>query len=191
MRALERYLLLQIIDERWREHLYDMDYLREGIHLRGFAQIDPIVAYQNEAFDLFTDLMTTIWSDFARMIFHVQVQLEAPNGNAAEAPAAADGRLQAVGDVDPPGERLVLLGRAGRRPEPGRRRRGRRRRRPAAEPVAASSCPGGRAAAGGDRRAGRPQRPVLVRVGQEVQEVPWRLTSVRVDVPAVAGRGRA
>ena len=51
MRALERYLLLQIIDQRWREHLYDMDYLREGIHLRGFAQIDPLVAYKNEGFD--------------------------------------------------------------------------------------------------------------------------------------------
>ena len=51
MRALERFLLLQIIDQRWREHLYDMDYLREGIHLRGFAQIDPLVAYKNEAFD--------------------------------------------------------------------------------------------------------------------------------------------
>ena len=62
MRALERYLLLQIIDQRWREHLYDMDYLREGIHLRGFAQIDPLVAYKNEAFTLFTDLMNTIWS---------------------------------------------------------------------------------------------------------------------------------
>ena len=49
MRALERFLLLQIIDQRWREHLYDMDYLREGIHLRGFAQIDPLVAYKNEA----------------------------------------------------------------------------------------------------------------------------------------------
>ena len=49
MRALERYLLLQIIDQRWREHLYDMDYLREGIHLRGFAQIEPLVAYKNEA----------------------------------------------------------------------------------------------------------------------------------------------
>src|SRR5213079_2736698 len=70
MRALERYLLLQIIDQRWREHLYDMDYLREGIHLRGFAQIDPLVAYKNEAFELFRDLMNTIWSDFARMIFH-------------------------------------------------------------------------------------------------------------------------
>jgi preprotein translocase subunit SecA len=76
MRALERYLLLQIIDNRWREHLYDMDYLREGIHLRGFAQIEPLVAYKNEAFTLFSDLMNTIWSDFARMIFHVEVEVE-------------------------------------------------------------------------------------------------------------------
>ncbi|MCW3023261.1 MAG: secA [Conexibacter sp.] len=83
MRALERYLLLQIIDNKWREHLYDMDYLREGIHLRGFAQIEPIVAYKNEAFDLFTDLMNTIWADFARMIFHVEVEVEAENGAAA------------------------------------------------------------------------------------------------------------
>ena len=80
MRALERYLLLQTIDQRWKEHLYDMDYLREGIHLRGFAQIDPLVAYQNEAFQLFEDLMSTVWSDFARMIFNVQVQVEAENG---------------------------------------------------------------------------------------------------------------
>jgi preprotein translocase subunit SecA len=84
MRALERYLLLQIIDNRWREHLYDMDYLREGIHLRGFAQIEPIVAYKNEAFDLFSDLMNTIWSDFARMIYHVEVEIEGDNGAAAE-----------------------------------------------------------------------------------------------------------
>src|SRR4051812_13162285 len=83
MRALERYLLLQIIDQRWREHLYDMDYLREGIHLRGFAQIEPIVAYKNEAFTLFEDLMNSIWADFARMIYNVEVQIEAPNGNEA------------------------------------------------------------------------------------------------------------
>ena len=80
MRALERYLLMQIIDQRWREHLYDMDYLREGIHLRGFAQIEPIVAYKNEAFTLFQDLMNTIWSDFARMIYNVEVQIEGENG---------------------------------------------------------------------------------------------------------------
>jgi preprotein translocase subunit SecA len=75
MRALERYLLLQLIDTKWREHLYDMDYLREGIHLRGFAQIEPIVAYKNEGFTLFTDLMNSIWSDFARMIFHIEVEV--------------------------------------------------------------------------------------------------------------------
>ncbi|MSX03190.1 MAG: preprotein translocase subunit SecA, partial [Actinobacteria bacterium] len=76
MRALERYLLLQTIDQRWKEHLYDMDYLREGIHLRGFAQIDPLVAYKNEAFTLFGDLMNSIWSDFARMVYHVEVEVE-------------------------------------------------------------------------------------------------------------------
>jgi len=82
MRALERFLLLQIIDQRWREHLYDMDYLREGIYLRGFAQIEPLVAYKNEAFELFRDLMNSVWDDFARMIFHVEVTLEGENGAA-------------------------------------------------------------------------------------------------------------
>ncbi len=80
MRALERFLLLQIIDRRWREHLYDMDYLREGIHLRGFAQIDPLIAYKNEGFGLFEDLMNSIWSDFARMVYNVQVEVEGENG---------------------------------------------------------------------------------------------------------------
>jgi preprotein translocase subunit SecA len=86
MRALERFLLLQIIDQRWREHLYDMDYLREGIHLRGFAQIEPLVAYKNEAFELFRDLMNSIWGDFARMIFHVEVTVEGENGAPAPPP---------------------------------------------------------------------------------------------------------
>src|SRR5207302_352579 len=86
MRALERFLLLQIIDQRWKEHLYDMDYLREGIHLRGFAQIEPLVAYKNEAFELFRDLMNSVWGDFASMIFHVEVTVEGENGTAPEPP---------------------------------------------------------------------------------------------------------
>jgi preprotein translocase subunit SecA len=86
MRALERFLILQIIDERWREHLYDMDYLREGIHLRGFAQIEPLVAYKNEAFELFRDLMNSVWSDFAQMIFHVEVTVEGTNGDGVAPP---------------------------------------------------------------------------------------------------------
>lgn len=89
MRALERYLVLQIIDQRWREHLYDMDYLREGIHLRGFAQIEPLVAYKNEAFVLFEDLMNSIWSDFARMIYNVQVEVQGTNGDGAQIPDPA------------------------------------------------------------------------------------------------------
>ena len=92
MRALERFLLLQIIDQRWREHLYDMDYLREGIHLRGFAQIEPLVAYKNEAFELFKDLMNSVWGDFARMIFHVEVTVEGEDAG-AQAPQPAPRRL--------------------------------------------------------------------------------------------------
>ena len=76
MRALERHILLQIIDTRWKEHLAEMDYLREGIHLRGFAQIDPLVAYKNEGFIMFEALMDSIWEEFARLIFHVDVEIE-------------------------------------------------------------------------------------------------------------------
>jgi preprotein translocase subunit SecA len=86
MRAIERYILLQIIDERWREHLHDMDYLREGIHLRGFAQIDPLVAYKNEGFEMFEALINSIWEEFARYIFHVEVEVEGAPG--APAPGA-------------------------------------------------------------------------------------------------------
>ena len=120
MGALERFLLLQIIDERWREHLFDMDYLREGIHLRGFAQIDPLVAYKNEAFTLFGDLMNSVWTDYARMIFNVQVNVEGENGAGAPAPLPA---FTAGRQLDARRARL-LLG----RPQRGRRRRARRRR---------------------------------------------------------------
>jgi preprotein translocase subunit SecA len=100
MGALERFLLLQIIDERWREHLFDMDYLREGIHLRGFAQIDPLVAYKNEAFSLFGDLMNSVWTDYARMIFNVQVNVEEPGGGGAPVSAfAAAGTSTRAGRV--------------------------------------------------------------------------------------------
>ena len=96
MRVLERYLLLQTIDLRWREHLYDMDYLREGIDLRGLAQIDPLVAYKNEGFELFQDLMNTIWSDFARMIFNVEVSMEA-DGEPEPVPDPAESSSSWVG----------------------------------------------------------------------------------------------
>ncbi len=80
MRDLERFLLLEIIDQHWREHLYDLDYLQQGIGLRAAAQMEPLVAYKNEAFELFGDLINSIWGDFARMIFHVEVVVDGANG---------------------------------------------------------------------------------------------------------------
>jgi preprotein translocase subunit SecA len=96
MRAVERFVLLQFIDQRWREHLYDMDYLREGIHLRGFAQIEPIVAYKNEAFTLFEDLMATIWVDFTRMIYNLEIE-------AVEEDEAPEQRYEPSGTSTSPG----------------------------------------------------------------------------------------
>jgi len=86
MRSLERYILLQIIDVRWKEHLHEMDYMRQGIHLRGFAQIDPLVAYKNEGYIMFEALMDSIWEEFARLIFHVDVELEPAQVEEAFAP---------------------------------------------------------------------------------------------------------
>jgi preprotein translocase subunit SecA len=92
MRELERAILLQIIDNRWREHLYEMDYLREGIHLRGFAQIDPLVAYKNEGYNMFSALMYAIWEEFSKLIFHVEVNVEPSQAQAAFAPSGAEAR---------------------------------------------------------------------------------------------------
>jgi preprotein translocase subunit SecA len=88
MRNLERFVLLQIIDTRWREHLLDMDYVREGIHLRGFAQKDPLIEYKNEGFTLFRDLMNSIWEDFARYIFHVELEIEPAEAEMAFTPSS-------------------------------------------------------------------------------------------------------
>jgi preprotein translocase subunit SecA len=93
MRHLERSILLQVIDNRWREHLFDMDYLREGIHLRGFAQIDPLVAYKNEGYSMFSELMHSIWDEFSKLVFRAEVQIEGGNGappSAANQPTALD-----------------------------------------------------------------------------------------------------
>jgi len=88
MRNLERAVLLQVIDNRWREHMSDMDYLREGIHLRGFAQRDPLVEYKNEGFSLFRDLMNSIWEDFAKYIFHIEVEIAPAEAEIAFTPSS-------------------------------------------------------------------------------------------------------
>jgi preprotein translocase subunit SecA len=73
MRGLERNVILEIIDNKWREHLYELDYLKEGIGLRGIAGKDPLVAYQGEAFEMFQSMTDGIKDEFARYILHADM----------------------------------------------------------------------------------------------------------------------
>ena len=75
-RQVEREIMLQIIDQRWREHLAEMDYLREGINLRAMGQQDPLVAWQKEGFEMFGQMMDAIDDDYLRYVMHVQVVAE-------------------------------------------------------------------------------------------------------------------
>ena len=88
VRDLERWVLLQLIDQHWREHLYNMDYLRDGIHLRALGQKDPLSEYRLEGHAMFDEMMNTVKSEFVRYMFHIQVD---------RAPEAEE---QKVADVD-------------------------------------------------------------------------------------------
>ncbi len=73
MREVERQVMLRIIDQRWREHLEEMDYLQEGINLRAVGQKDPLIEWQREGFEMFGTLMKGIAQDFVKYVMHVQV----------------------------------------------------------------------------------------------------------------------
>ena len=111
MREIERQVMLQIIDQRWREHLFEMDYLQEGINLRAMGQKDPLVEWQREGFEMFGQMMQAVAQDFVKYVMHSQVAMaeqtmtDAPIGNVqysapvdpSEAPStmAAAARVQA------------------------------------------------------------------------------------------------
>ena len=84
MRELERKVLLSVLDRKWREHLYEMDYLQEGIGLRAMAQRDPLVEYQREGYELFSAMMDGIKEELASLVFNVQVSVEG-DGSAVKA----------------------------------------------------------------------------------------------------------
>jgi preprotein translocase subunit SecA len=88
MRELERRVILSVLDRRWREHLYEMDYLQEGIGLRALAQKDPVVEYQREGFDLFAAMMDGIKEESASLIFAAEVEVEQPGAVTLEQAAA-------------------------------------------------------------------------------------------------------
>ena len=209
MRALERFLLLEIIDERWREHLYDMDYLREGIHLRGHAQIDPLVAYKNEGYTLFVDLMNTVWSDFTRMIFNVQVSVDGGQGAPGAAPAPA-APFAAAGNATQPGRvsysggssamgsgamaAAAVAAGAGRRAGSFARRstaRTRCRRCSSASSTpstrSAATTPAGAARARSSRSATAPsRRRVAMATGLHAESFPQRVAAVREQLKLLA-----
>jgi preprotein translocase subunit SecA len=76
LRDIERRVLLSVLDQKWREHLYEMDYLQEGINLRAMGQQDPLAEWQREGFDMFEAMMGQIDDDFVRYVFHLQVVVE-------------------------------------------------------------------------------------------------------------------
>jgi preprotein translocase subunit SecA len=86
MRQLERTILLSVLDRKWRDHLYEMDYLREGIHLRSMAQRDPVIEYQREGFDMFTGMLEGLKEESVGFLFNVSV--EATPAPVAAQPAA-------------------------------------------------------------------------------------------------------
>ncbi|CAN5453892.1 preprotein translocase subunit SecA [soil metagenome] len=90
MRQLERNVLLSVLDRKWREHLYEMDYLREGIGLRAMAQRDPVVEYQREGYDMFRGMLDALKEESVGFLFNVQVE-PAPSAPAVAPVAAPEG----------------------------------------------------------------------------------------------------
>ena len=101
-KEIERDVMLQVVDQRWREHLSDMDYLRDGIYLRQVAQQDPLTAWQKEGYELFEALLVSINHDYVRYITHVEAQVvEEEAVLAAAADAALEGAHTNVDAVAP------------------------------------------------------------------------------------------
>ncbi len=94
LRQIERRVMLSVIDQHWREHLYEMDYLQEGINLRAMGQRDPLTEWQREGFDMFTVMMDAVEDDFVRYVFRLQVVKE-------EAPSQAPRNLSYSAPEDP------------------------------------------------------------------------------------------
>ena len=163
LQRVERDLMLQIVDGQWKDHLYSLDHLKEGIGLRGYGQRDPLVEYKRESFELFQAMRARVDEDIVRHLWwlrpcHADQQADA----AAHQPAAR--RSQP----------LILN-------EPGEQARRVPARAPARQPAAGPFAPEARAHRrrrrrqdhASRRREGRPQRSVPVRQREEVQEVPW------------------
>jgi preprotein translocase subunit SecA len=92
LRDVERFVILQVVDHRWREHLENMDYLREGVHLRAMAQKDPLVEYTSEGHKMFEELNFEIRAEVVSTLFHAEIEVEDADAlQRAQAAQAGDG----------------------------------------------------------------------------------------------------
>lgn len=96
MRNVERFTILNVMDQKWREHLYEMDYLKEGIGLRAMAQADPLVEYQREGYDMFTAMMEGIKEESVRQLFMLRNQVLPAQSADADEPQASAAALDAA-----------------------------------------------------------------------------------------------
>jgi preprotein translocase subunit SecA len=199
MRELERRVLLSVMDRKWREHLYEMDYLQEGIGLRAMGQRDPLVEYQREGFDLFNGMMEAIKEESVGFLFNVEVKVEGAD-QAAEAAQAVPPRSRRPTWWRPVPVRRPARWSAstcwpttdGPRRSSLRRPRAAGRLRPSGPAAAdgvhraglrlgarldqrgAHQWCGCRSRRPGGRGAAEPQRPLLLRIGAQVQALPRR-----------------
>ncbi len=110
MREIERYVMLQVVDSRWRSHLDSMDYLRDGIHLRAMAQKDPLVEYRAEGHAMFEDLGHTIREEVVLTLFHAQIEVNEPP---QLEPEGGNGNLQYQHETAAGSEAIAAAGAAG------------------------------------------------------------------------------
>ena len=101
MRELERRVVLSVVDRRWRDHLYEMDYLKDGIGLRAMAQRDPLIEYQREGFALYQGMMQSIKSESVGFLYNLEVEVQQAPGDPAHPSVAAKGlaRDEATGNL--------------------------------------------------------------------------------------------
>ena len=176
LRRVERDIMLQIVDSQWKDHLYSLDHLKEGIGLRGYGQKDPLVEYKKESFALFTAMKDRIEEEIVRYLWRLTPVI---GEEGAEPPAP----VRQPAPRRPPhahAERAVTGARAlavRRDPEQRLRRRGRRTAAPGADRRRRFD-PAGQA-----RRAeGRPQRSRAPAAAGRIQEMPRGVTRATVPV---------
>ncbi len=106
MRELERRVLLSVLDRKWREHLYEMDYLREGIYLRAYSQRDPLVEYQREGFEMFATMMDGIKEESVGFLFNLEVSLEEDDEVEEDEVEVQEPLRRVIGDFTSSGDKV-------------------------------------------------------------------------------------